>query len=229
MIELLNNNFYDGFAKRTSERIIAENTVGELCTLLEKCITTPSHVKKMENVLVEKIEFRAAFVLETLYLGRHKELLQNFIPRLFSLLPQVTNPSTKRHFGKIVCKELEKSRYLSGNIITHSHCKLTQEQLFSIMETMQEWAIFPKARPVVKIWAINTLLAIRKLYLQIDVFQRDNTIKHKHTSLGTTPDCTKNLVLLESFLKDFIEYESVNPPPSMKVSLRLWMNLPPQS
>jgi hypothetical protein len=173
-------------------------------------------LKKIDSAFISKIEFRAAFVLEAIYLSKQKNLLDKFLPNLFLLLPKITNPSTKRHFGKIVCKEIEAN---SRN--------LSQNTLCSVLETMQEWAITPHAKPAVKIWAINTLFAIRNIYIGESLYIKDSSSSSITTAASDT-NKVQNLHTLETFLNDFIEYESTNPLPSMIVSLRLWRKRLPQ-
>jgi hypothetical protein len=103
--------------------------------------------KKYER---KQIAFRAAYLFETLYF-RDKSNIQFFKDDFAQLLSEVTNESSKRHFGKIL------TDVLKNNLLFFSN-----EEYEILAETIAIWAVAPQTRVAVQIWAVEILLLLRE-------------------------------------------------------------------
>jgi hypothetical protein len=152
IVLLLNSDFHEGFAGKTRDIIIQEQATDLLFLLLRDLIIDPksnNYLNKFRKEL-SKIEFRAAYVLEYLYFYDNK-LLNPYYDVFFTIFPQVTNGSTKRHFAKILSDILKNNRWRG-----------TEVQKEKIAISCVEWAIDKKVRVAVKVWAIESLILLRE-------------------------------------------------------------------
>lgn len=142
LIRSLSGTFYPHFATDLAARIRAEDRFG----VLYEAATAP--LERFTPALRHKIRFRAAYVLETLFMDDPR-LLQPFAAVFCAKdFSACTDPSARRHFAKIM-----------------AHLLLTytppQAALERIAETAAEWALAPGTKVAVKVWAVEVLKICR--------------------------------------------------------------------
>jgi hypothetical protein len=124
--------------------------------------------KKTER---EQIAFRSAYLFETLYF-KDKNIIHLIRDDFVTLLAAVNNESMKRHFGKIVT-----------DILKHNILTFTEEEYELMSQTVTSWAVAPKTRVAVQIWAFEILVLLQKKiqieeetigYL-LEIFTRDSS------------------------------------------------------
>ncbi|HEY4196686.1 MAG TPA: hypothetical protein VGM63_14180 [Mucilaginibacter sp.] len=124
----------------------------------------------------KNIAFRAAWVLENLFLQKPERYLDH-IDYLLSRVKDVKNPSCKRHYTKIVMHIT--SRKAPAGIQE----KLAGIDLEPVVEQLFDWMIDPKVLIAVKVFAAEALFNMRnrfswisdELANQIQFLMRDGT------------------------------------------------------
>ena len=145
LIGALSDRWQEHFADGMARRVCAAEAVGALYRLAagpdDRLGTLPKPVR-------HKIRFRAAYVLERICLTSWTAFLpfaEDFCRRAF---PACTDPSARRHFGKIMVELLQR---------VHPD----PEELERIAETAAGWAVEPGSKVAVRVWAMEVLKACR--------------------------------------------------------------------
>jgi len=148
---LLNQNFYENFARNVRDIIIRESSVNELFSLVSDLISGKFPENEYYGMKKElaRTEFRAAYVLEYIYFS-DKKYFHDFYNQFFELFPLIKNGSTKRHFAKISAHILSERVYLPD--------KKSKED---VAGACLEWIASPKIKVAVKVWAIETLIILK--------------------------------------------------------------------
>ena len=105
----------------------------------------------------KNIAFRAAWVLENLFLQKPESYIDN-LEYLISRVADVGNPSCKRHYAKILMHITSPKAPL---IIRQ---KLAEIDLEPIVEQLFDWLIDPKVLIAVKVFAAETLFNMCERY-----------------------------------------------------------------
>lgn len=153
--------FENGFSERNTSEIQNQNLESLLISVLRDIICYDSnnpvfklnefdYLRIRKKIEREQIAFRAAYLFETLYF-RDKNNIQFFKDDFASMLSEVTNESSKRHFGKIL------TDVLKNNLLTFS-----KEEYEILTETVASWAVAPQTRVAVQIWAFEILMLLRE-------------------------------------------------------------------
>jgi len=108
----------------------------------------------------KNIAFRAAWILENLFLQKPDSYLHD-LDYLLSRIKDVTNPSCKRHYAKIVMHIT--SPKSPGSI----QQKLVEIDLEPVVEQLFDWMIDPKVLIAVKVFAAQALFNLRNRYTWI--------------------------------------------------------------
>lgn len=103
------------------------------------------------------VAFRAAWLLENLFLQK-PELYTEELGYLVSRVPEVNNPSCKRHYAKILMHTTTPKAAL---IVRE---KLKQIDLEPVVEQFFDWIIDPKILIAVKVFTAEALFNIRDRY-----------------------------------------------------------------
>ena len=103
------------------------------------------------------IGFRAAWILENLFLQKPTSYLHD-ISYLLSRIKDVTNPSCKRHYAKIV---MHATSPKSPVTIQQELIKIDLEP---VVEQLFDWMIDPKVLIAVKVFAAQGLFNLRNRY-----------------------------------------------------------------
>lgn len=142
MIGLLTERFYDGFADQVAARIVtAEDTA-----MLYGLVTAPD--AELARNIRHAVRFRGAYVLERVYFGDPSRLApfaERFCGEDFAAC---TDQSTRRHFGKIMAHLL--GEYDPGVRV-----------LEIVADAAAQWAVEPRSRVAVRIWAVEVLKCCR--------------------------------------------------------------------
>lgn len=105
----------------------------------------------------KNIAFRAAWILENLYLQKPETYVEN-LDYLISRIKQVDNPGCKRHYAKIIM------HITSPKAPPGIKQKLEQIDLEPVVEQLFDWMIDPKVLIAVKVFASEALFNIRERY-----------------------------------------------------------------
>ncbi len=100
-----------------------------------------------------KTGFHAAWVLEQLCTGTFDYFIPAF-PFFVTRFAETSNPSVKRHFGKILwltLKNFQKKHY------EKQARQFWNEPHERLIQTLFEWLIDSKVRPGVKVWCMDVL------------------------------------------------------------------------
>ena len=142
LIETLSNRWREHFADEMAQRICDAEAVG----VLYRLVTEP--LEGIPTPLRHKLLFRGAYVLERIYFTDRTAFLPHaeaFCRRDFAAC---SDPSVRRHFGKIMTDLLERARPDAAS-------------LDGIAEAAAEWAMDPAAKVAVRVWAIEVLKRCR--------------------------------------------------------------------
>lgn len=145
LIRALSDRWQEHFADGMARRVCDAGAVGALYRLAagpdDRLGTLPKPARR-------KVRFRAAYVLERVWFSAPRCFLpyaEDFCRRAF---PACTDPSARRHFGKIMVELLQRV-----------HPDL--EVLERIAETAAGWAVEPGSKVAVRVWAMEVLKACR--------------------------------------------------------------------
>lgn len=109
----------------------------------------------------ETLSFHAAWVLEHA-LASNPDIFCISIPKIVELTPTIKNPSTKRHFSKllnIAMSECSKNRF------PKDACQLLKKaDMEPIVEVCFEWLIDKNTKPAVKAHCMDILLHLSNRY-----------------------------------------------------------------
>ena len=105
----------------------------------------------------KNIAFRAAWILENLFLQKPESYLHD-LSYLLSRIKDVTNPSCKRHYAKIVM------HITSPKSPADIQKKLAEIDLEPVVEQLFDWMIDPKVLIAVKVFAAQALFNLRNRY-----------------------------------------------------------------
>lgn len=145
LIGALSDRWQEHFADEMARRVCAAEAVGVLYRIAadpdDRLGTLPKPARR-------KIGFRAAYVLERVCMrswAAFQPCGEDFCRRAF---PACTDPSARRHFGKIMIELLQRMQP-------------DPEVLERIAETAAEWAVEPGSKVAVRVWAMEVLKACR--------------------------------------------------------------------
>jgi hypothetical protein len=105
----------------------------------------------------KNIAFRAAWILENLFL-ENPELYVDELEYLVSRIHDVTNPSCRRHYAKIMMHVTAPKAPLS------IRKKMEEIDLGPVVEQFFDWLIDPKILIAVKVFAAEALFNLRTRY-----------------------------------------------------------------
>ena len=108
----------------------------------------------------KNIAFRAAWILENLFLQKPESYLHD-MGYLLSRVKNVTNPSCKRHYAKIVM------HITSPKSPASIQQELAKIDLEPVVEQLFDWMIDPKVLIAVKVFAAQALFNLRNRYTWI--------------------------------------------------------------
>ena len=109
----------------------------------------------------EKLSFHAAWVLENL-LTSNSDLFSLSLSKIIALIPAIKNPSTQRHFSKLLNLAMENC---TKNRFPKDACQLLKKiDMEPIVETCFEWLIDKNTKPAVKAHCMDILLYLSKRY-----------------------------------------------------------------
>lgn len=121
---------------------------------------TPSLFKHLMNLssLPEKssVPFRAAYALEKTYL-QDPARFEPFIPRLYRDFCTITNPSAKRHYGKLTALALRSEKR-----------EPTAKQARLVAETAIERLVDDSLKIAVRVWSLDILECLKNRVPWID-------------------------------------------------------------
>ena len=143
MITLLSERWQEHFADEAASRVLDAGAVGDLYGL----VTSPW--AEIPKPLRHKLLFRGAYVLERVYFRDRSAFAPCAEDFCCSAFPACTDPSVRRHFGKIMIDLLE-------------HAGPDAPTLDRIAETAAGWAVSPEAKVAVKVWAVEVLKRCRE-------------------------------------------------------------------
>ena len=148
----------------TSAELIKE--IGATMTKV-KVIKLSAIIKKQHFALKDLIDitfhpdkniaFRAAWILENLFLEKPEAYLEN-LDYLISRIKHVDKPSCKRHYAKMMM------HITSPRAPAAIKQKLEQIDLEAVVEQLFDWMIDPKVLIAVKVFASQALFHIRGRY-----------------------------------------------------------------
>lgn len=141
--ELMQRGFYQDFALTTAGRILDEGLVAELYA-----VATSQGLDWLPRGERQKVVFRAAYVLETIYFMDWR-LFSPFIERFCEDFTRTESESAKRHFTKIMRDILRRG------------VRPNRECIDAIAQACVMWVTEPHAKVAVQIGAIEVLLALR--------------------------------------------------------------------
>ena len=142
LIGRLSDRWRDHFADELALRVRDAGAVGTLYRL-----ATLRH-EEVPALRRHKLLFRAAYVLERICLQDRAAFLPYAADFCRSAFPACTDPSARRHFGKIMIDLLD-------------HACPDAECLERIAETAAEWAADPASKVAVRVWAMEVLKRCR--------------------------------------------------------------------
>lgn len=140
LIKLLTARFYENFADEVSARVRDADAVGELYALVT-ADDLPRNVR-------HPVAFRGAYVLERLFFDApelFEPCVESFLNRDFAVC---TDPSSRRHFGKIMA-HLLRDRMPEPDALAR------------IADAAADWAVDPRSKVAVRIWAVEVLKCCR--------------------------------------------------------------------
>lgn len=142
LITLLSERWQEHFADEAASRVLDAGAVGDLYRL----VTSP--LSEIPKPLRHKLLFRGAYVLERVYFRDRSAFAPWAEDFCRSAFPACTDPSARRHFGKIMVDLLE-------------HAGPDAPTLDRIAETAAGWAADPSTKIAVRIWAVEVLKRCR--------------------------------------------------------------------
>lgn len=132
--------------------------LAELFAEMEDGITILFELCESDN---EALSFHAAWVLENV-LTSNPDLFALSVPKIISLIPITTNPSTKRHFSKLLNHAMEDC---TKNRLPKDVCQLFKRMdMEPVVETCFEWLTDKNTKPAVKAHCMDILLYLSKRY-----------------------------------------------------------------
>ena len=159
-IEHFLTRFESGFAEKNAMKIQAQNLQKLLLNVMcEFILFNPKnpefqsdeydYLRVKKKTEREQNAFRCAYLFETLYF-KDKQILFFLKDDFAKLFASVTNASMKRHFGKIA------TDLLKNDILTFS-----ESDYEWLAQTAAAWAVAPRVRVAVQIWAFEILVLLR--------------------------------------------------------------------
>lgn len=139
-----------------------ENTIGkprvlELTALMRKHSFPFTDLIDLTFHPDRNIGFRASWLLENVLLANADELVDE-LPYLIKRFPEVTNPSSQRHYANIMIRLASPK----ANIIIKE--KLAALDMEPVVEKLFDWLIDPKVLVAVKCSAGEALMHLSKRY-----------------------------------------------------------------
>ena len=165
----------DELIKELSVTMVKSRVV-KLSTMLQKQHFSLRDLTDITFNQDKNIAFRAAWILENLFLEKPDSYLHD-LNYLVSRVKDVTNPSCKRHYAKIVM------HITSPKAPVSIQQKLAGTDLEPVVEQLFDWMIDPKVLIAVKVFAAEALFNMRnrfswisdELANQIRFLMRDGT------------------------------------------------------
>ncbi len=105
----------------------------------------------------KNIAFRAAWVLENLFLQKPERYIEN-LDYLISRVKDVHNPSCKRHYAKILM------HITAPKAPASIKQRLIEIDLEPVVEQLFDWLIDPKVLIAVRVFAAEALFNVRERY-----------------------------------------------------------------
>jgi hypothetical protein len=136
---------------------MVKSRVIKLSTILQKQHFSLRDLTDITFNQDKNIAFRAAWILENLFLEKPDSYLHD-LNYLLSRVKDVTNPSCKRHYAKIVM------HITSPKSPTDIQQKLAEIDLEPVVEQLFDWMIDPKVLIAVKVFAAQALFNLRNRY-----------------------------------------------------------------
>lgn len=164
ILDLLLGRFYENFAVVMSDIIIKNRAVNVLYDL---ATDVENNLPKEQQ---QKIMFRAAYVLETIYF-RDPDSFYDYRENFCRDFLLCTNESAKRHFTKIMAHLL---------IAHHPSLEMNEK----IAEVCTQWVIEPKTRVAVVIGAVEVMLKLRNVAWMDEVLDQILEVLARRPSPG---------------------------------------------
>lgn len=144
IIKMLLTQFYENFATQMPQTILQHSAMEQIYTLA----TAKFDKWGLSGDQIDKIVFRAAYTLETIYFNDRKEF-DPFIARFMADFARTENGSARRHFTKMMVD------LLNGQ---HSSKPHTQD----IAQAAAMWIVEPSTKVAVQVWAMEILFLLRQ-------------------------------------------------------------------
>jgi hypothetical protein len=174
--------FEGGFAEKTATKIQQQSLQEFLVNVMRDTILfhpkNPAFQSEEYDFLRvkkkterEQIAFRCAYLFETLYF-KDKNILFLLKDDFAKLFSTISNESMKRHFGKILT-----------DLLKNSVMVFSEDEYELLAQTVASWAVAPRTRVAVQIWAFEILVLLREKakideetigYL-LEIFSQDNS------------------------------------------------------
>lgn len=153
IVKVLYDRFYGNFASEVASKIIETNSFDDLWYI---------HVHYRDLDLTksqrEKVAFRSSYVIEKIYFTDF-EIFRPRINEFFKFITTIENHSMMRHYAKICT-----------NLLLRGFIPDPQNELAN---TLIKWSVDPKIKVAVKIWAVDSMLLLRKYEESINDYLPD--------------------------------------------------------
>ena len=146
----------DELIKEISTTLIKSKVV-KLKTILEKQQFALTDLINITFYPDKNIAFRAAWILENLFLEKPEGYLDE-LDYLLSRVKDVSNPSCKRHYAKIIM------HITSAKAPASIQRELSEIDLDPVVEQLFDWMIDAKVLIAVKVFASEALFNMRHRY-----------------------------------------------------------------
>lgn len=129
----------------------------------------------------ETLSFHSAWVLEHALIS-NPDIFSLSITKIIELIPTIKNPSTKRHFSKLLNIAMSEC---SKNRLPKDDCQLLKKtDMEPIVETCFEWLIDKNSKPAVKAHCMDILLFLSNRY---DWINEELPYVIEHQLIDATP------------------------------------------
>lgn len=145
LVALLAERWSGGFADREAAQVRAVQTHDAVAQLYALAAHPPAELPAARR---HAVAWRAAYVLERIFFCDREAFDPVAADFCRAGFPSCTDPSVRRHFGKIMAHLLV--GYDPG-----------AEVLDAVAERAAEWTVDPKTRPAVRVWTLEVLRLCR--------------------------------------------------------------------
>lgn len=143
LIACLSGAYHADFAAALARRVCEDHALG----LLYEAAAVPP--RDLPQSVRRKVRFRGAYVLERCYFGCPAQFAPYADRFCREDFPVCDDPSARRHFAKIMAHLLQRQVPDRGT-------------LNRIAEAAAQWAIDPRTKPAVRVWAVEVLKCCRE-------------------------------------------------------------------